>query len=165
MLKFKSIPEILLKELKKIIPSRDSNLFYYPVKVYLKDNKTLDRVYLVEQNAYIKTWGVYPDEDKGKKEVKIENITKIEESPSRLPVKFANQLYEAGESGMGYCFFTLIFKDGQEKAYLSGNAVDFINYPKGKGPNDIIEVIPHKGRDMKYEQTPPYFWCIYSEIL
>jgi hypothetical protein len=28
----------------------------------------------------------------------------------------------------------------------SGNAVDFIRYPPGKSPKDVVAVIPHEGR-------------------
>lgn len=164
MVKFQPLSKKLFRQLKKIEPSIDGNLTYYPCRVYINGGDILDKVYIVEQNSYFKAWGVYPEDDEGKKEVKIESVIKIEESPTRIPVRFANKLYQAGESGMGYCFFTVVFKDGQEKAYLSGNAIDFFNYPKGKGPKDIIDVIPHKGRDSDYEETPEYYWCIYSGV-
>ena len=46
---------------------------------------------------------------------------------------------------MGYCVFMLIFADGEHRTYVTGNAVDFVPFPAGKTPHDIIDVRPHKG--------------------
>jgi hypothetical protein len=69
-----------------------------------------------------------------------------EDSPTRLPVRFADEISRHGESGMGHTIFTVVFADGQRQACVTGNAVDFIRYPLGKGPRDVAAVIPHAGR-------------------
>jgi len=128
----------------------------------------MNRVYLVSQNLWIKLWGVYPSQDRGKSEVQLSDVTSIMDSPTRLPARFATELYAAGESGMGYTVFTVVFghsgpQINSRQAYVTGNAVDFIDYPEGKGPNDVVSVLPHVGRDSNYSNGPKYSWCLYSE--
>jgi hypothetical protein len=141
---------------------------YYPCIVTLNDGTLLDRVCLVPQASWIKLWGIYPGQDHGKSEVQLSDISSIADSPSRLPARFANELYAAGESGMGYAVFTVVFSgpipgSGSRQAYVSGNAVDFIDYPEGKGPGDVVSVLPHVGRDSNCTNGPKYYWCLYSE--
>ena len=107
-------------------------------------------------------WGVYPDQDGGKLEARVEDVTSIRQSPSRLPPQFANKLYKAGESGMGYCVFTLLFSDQSRQAYLTGNAVDFLEYPEDKTPSDVVAVLPHVGLDEEHLQSWLYYWCLHS---
>ena len=76
----------------------------------------------------------------------------------------ANEIYRNGESGMGYTIFTVVFADGVRQACTTGNAVDFIQYPIGKGPKDVVAVIPHEGRrDDSLVKSPEWYWCLYSE--
>ena len=162
---YKPIPKHLHEKLMKIEPSENYGLKYYPCQVALKDGGHVDRVYVVEQESYIKVWGVYPEDDGGKSEVLIEDVVDIEESPSRLPAKFANKLYEAGESGMGVTIFTVVFRHGVRQVFAAGNAVDFISYPEGKSSADIRDVLPHKGRESaEITRAPEYYWCIYSGV-
>lgn len=115
--------------------------------------------------------GVYPGADSGKSEVLVSDVVSIVESPSRLPASFATELYNGGESGMGYIVFTVVFKRTipflrQRKTYLTGNAVDFIAYPFGKRPKDVVSVLPHVGRRsaaLVKSVQPKYYWCLYSE--
>jgi hypothetical protein len=65
---------------------------------------------------------MYPKQNRANSVIKIENVASLAASPSRLPVRFANQLYEAGDSGMGFLIFTLTFSDGSEQAFITGNA-------------------------------------------
>jgi hypothetical protein len=68
-----------------------------------------------------------------------------------------------GESGMGYTIFTVVFADGSRQAYSCGNAVDFIRYPEGAGPKDVVDVLPHEGRNAEPVRCPEYYWCLFSE--
>ena len=69
----------------------------------------------------------------------------IRESPLRLPLRFASELVEAGESGMGYWAFAVRFSWWRRREYVQ-SFVDFIEYPKGLGPADVRAVIPHGAR-------------------
>jgi hypothetical protein len=108
-------------------------------------------------------WGGYPEDDPGKRWIPVEHVLSLRESPSRLPAKFADKLYKSGESGMGFVVFAVRFSDSSQKAFIAGDAVDFINYPAGKGANNVVNVVPHAGRDAKPVQSPEHFWCLFSD--
>ena len=63
---------------------------------------------------------------------------------------------------MGYMVFTVVFSDGSRQAYLTGGLVDFIDYPPLRGPKDVIDVLPHVGRDANPLHGPKCYWCIYE---
>src|SRR5579859_6387213 len=69
--------------------------------------------------------GVWPETDPGKRWVWIDDVKFVKESPNRLPVRFANELYRSGESGMGYTIFKVVFSDGLGRS--SGQAVLLIS--------------------------------------
>jgi hypothetical protein len=116
----------------------------------------------VEAQPYINVWGVWPEDDPGKSSVNILEVVALTESPFRLPLRFAEVLYRAGESGMGYIVFTMVFSDGTKASSAGGNAVDFVALPPGKTPADIVEVLPHVGRDSGPMTRPKYSWCLYG---
>ena len=151
----------LAAQLRAVPPSRDGRLEYYPCRVTLDDGRRLDCVYVVDADAYIKMWGVWPEDDPGKSSVRIEQVVGIEESPFRIPPPLANQLYKAGESGMGYTLFQAEFADGTKQTCVTGNAVDFIALPPGLRGSDVVRVIPHAGRGENPHQSPDYFWCLH----
>jgi hypothetical protein len=150
--------------LKGIEPSRDGELAYYPCRAVLKSGQACDTVYIVPEEPYVKQWGVYPENDSGKRWIRMEDIAEVMESPIRLPAQFANEIYRYGMLERGYTIFTVVFADGVRQAYASGNAVDFICYPIGYGPKDVVAVIPHEGRkDTSLVKSPQWYWCLYSE--
>jgi hypothetical protein len=166
--RYPKLPPHLVEQLRRVPPSGDRWITNYPCCVRLNDGTELDRVYLVAEIPFIKIWGLYPDQDRGKAEILVSDIASLMDSPTRLPGIFANELYRAGESGMGYSLFTVIFKSDNSsvqssQAYVTGGAVDFIDYPEGKGPTDVVRVLPHIGRESKHLDGPKYYWCLYSE--
>ncbi len=168
--KFPRLPPNLREQLSSIVPSRERDLDYYPCDACLHDDGTVvERVYVVSEIPYIKHWGLYPSDDPGKRGIPITEVASLSESRSRLPPQSANDLYAAGESEMGYSVFTVVFSSRfgplrrKRQAYLTGNAVDFIDYPNGLTGKDVKEVLPHVGRDAHPRNGPQYYWCIYSE--
>jgi hypothetical protein len=158
----------LHRQLLLVKPSHDGQLEYRPCSVGLQDGSRNDFVYVVEASAYIRVWGVWPHEDKTKSAIRIDEITRIEESPFRLPRALADRMYKQGESGMGYCIFTLVLKDGSRRPVLTGNAVDFPT--QDVRTEEIKDLLPHVGRseiNRHYAQTGqhwpsvPYWWCLY----
>jgi hypothetical protein len=122
------------------------------------------RVYVVPEDRYAKMWGAWPENDEGKQSVAIELVSDVTESPHRLPIEFANKLYAAGESGVGYCIFTVVFDDGFRLPVLSGNAIDFIDYPPGKSQRNVVDGLPHIGQNQpNLCRAPSYHWCLYSD--
>ncbi|QUD87680.1 hypothetical protein [Phenylobacterium montanum] len=151
--------------LSLITPSggRAGEPLYFPSRVRLKSGTNIECVYLSEAITWFRWWGVWPEDDRGKSVVSLAEIDALSESPHRLPASFANQLYEAGETGMGYTVFTVKFHDGTSCAFGNGNAIDFIHYPAGKSARDVAAVTPHVpagGRNMN--PVPDYSWCLYS---
>lgn len=163
MSRYPALSDSIREALTKIVPSKAGQLLYYPCRVTLESGERLDTVYIEPEKPYLRIWGVYPEEDKGKKWIRIQDVVAVEDSPVRLPARFANEIYSQGESGMGYTIFTVAFSDGKRQAFVTGNAVDFIHYPPGKGPNDVIGVEPHEGRNAEPIVTPDWYWCLYSE--
>jgi hypothetical protein len=107
-------------------------------------------------------WGIYPWDDPRKSYIPISEVRAVTESPSRLPVTFANRLYAAGESKMGGQIFTVIFSDGLKQQYVTGNTVDFIQYPVGHTPNDVIDVLVGVATEGKPLEGSEHYWCIYK---
>lgn len=133
--------------------------------VTLQDGTVLDRVYLAEAQPWFRHWGVWPEEDQGKRYLDLGSVTAIADSPSRLPAAVANTLYAEGESGMGYTIFTVQFRDGSSVAVVTGNAVDFIAYPPGQSMETVVNALPHVGRnDPHLTHAPPYHWCLYEPV-
>lgn len=165
MHRYPALPDSLSADLAKIPPSggQDAGLLYYPCDALLKNGSALDCVYLCEEVSWFKTWGVWPEEDRGKTSLSVTDVRELRESRHRLPAKFANELYAHGESGMGYTIFTVEFRDGSRRAYVNGNAIDFIDYPPGKSAQDVVRVIPHEGRTSPdLRKAPDYVWCLFS---
>ena len=106
---------------------------------------------------------IYPQQDHGKRYISVDDVDALAESPRHLPARFANKLYENRESGMGYTIFTVVFADGCRQAYATGNALDFIRYPEGKGRSDVVDVLPHEGRNAEPISSPEYYWRLYAD--
>ena len=96
--------------------------------------------------------------------ISIDDVVRIEESPSRIAPDLANRLLEAGESAMGGTRFTLVLGDGQRINASTGNAVDFPGLPDGVAAGDVVDVIPHEhvGALDVAMADPPYWWCLYT---
>jgi hypothetical protein len=132
----------------------------------LGDGTTRDHVYIQAVEVWFPLWGVLPDDDPGKESVPLGDVVSIAESPSRLPVPIANRIYAAGETGMGYQLFTLIFDDGAELPCLTGNAVDFVALPDHLDVRRVADVqvgVPHGLPVTDYARTAQYAWCLYSD--
>lgn len=134
-------------------------------QVTLKNGDVLDNVYIAELDSYLKDWGMLPNYDSGKMSILIEDIENITSSPNRLRPELANKLYQAGESGMGYCIFKMIFDNGQTLDVLTGNAVDFVPIPIGLTTDNIIDVLPHAGSRTNYTNGINYYWCLFEGSL
>src|SRR5271170_3652048 len=140
--RYSAVSGELRVQLEAIPTSGDYLVAFRPCDVILKDGRRVDRVYVMPEEPYIMIWGVWPEDDKGKKSIRIEDVSTVEESSHRLPAPLASKLYMAGESGMGCTIFTVVFDDGSRLAIQTGNAIDFIDYPAGKGLGNVVDVLP-----------------------
>ena len=136
-------------------------MVYAPCQVRLLSGEVLPRVYVLEQSAFLRHWG----DDPARPFLDVSEVLTIEDSPLRLPAPLADAVYAAGESGMGYFIFTVEFGDGSSHAFLTGDAVDFPDWPVGIDPRNAIAVGPHVGRGGVHEPSPERaapLWCLYS---
>jgi Mg-chelatase subunit ChlD len=159
----------LASQLAGVEPSTDGRREYRPCRVVLTDGRILDRVYVVEAGLRIDPWGVWPDEDPTQRQVALAEVVRIEDSPVRLPATYANELYAAGESGMGYTVFMVVLTDGRRLSYVGRTALDFPAFPDGVRSSDVAAVLPHKGREhvdfqsqRAEQQVAEYYWCLYT---
>lgn len=132
------LPAFLVPMLQRIEPSRDQTCSHYPCRLRLRDGTIIERALLIEY-----AHGLEPNGS-----IRFADIELIEESPWRMPATFANRLYQAGESGMGYVVYTMQLRDGRVAASLSGWLVDFPGLPEGVKGADIVAVTAHAGRDL-----------------
>jgi hypothetical protein len=135
---------------------------YFPCLVVLETGEQRDHVFIAPAESYIRVWGIWPDDDPGKKEIRIQDVTEIRPSPSRLPAELAHEMYAVGESGMGFCIFTLQFVDGTLQSYCTGNLIDFPELPPGQTIRDVVAIRPSEGRGEKSLGSRDYHWCLFS---
>jgi hypothetical protein len=161
---YDAISKELLSQLEAVPPATDGMMEYRPCKVTLADGRVCDTVYVVPKDSYIRVWGVWPEEDSGKRSVLISEVRRIEESPKRLPPKWANYIYQGGESAMGGTFFAVRFADGSAQIYDGGNAIDFVELPKDRRYEDIVGIDRHTRTGNPRSRVLPYTWCLYDGI-
>ena len=76
------------------------------------------------------------------------SIALLQESPVRMPARFARQIHDAGESGMGYRRYTVELHDGTVFVHLAANLlIDLLCLPTGYTQRDVVGVRPHEGRE------------------
>ena len=165
------LPATLAEALRDVEPSIVPHwLTQFPCEVILDDGSVHSRVILVEAHSYHSLWGVWPWEHGGNGSwVPIERVRSLRSSPVRVPARFANVLNEAGESGMGYCAFSLELTDGRRLHYVTGNLVDYVNWPEDVSPADVVGVTPHD-RNPEWRDRPRrldeggagYEWCLFT---
>ena len=59
----------------------DGDLTYWPCAARMKDGTVLGCVYVVPEGPYIKHWGVYPQQDRGKSYISLSDVDALAESP------------------------------------------------------------------------------------
>jgi len=102
---------VLDSQLALIEPSiTASGCYVYPGAATLKDGTFLNCVYFATTSAYHRVYGSdHPSSNPSALWISPRDVASIRQSPARLPAKFANEIYRAGESGMGYYMFTVQF--------------------------------------------------------
>lgn len=85
-------------------------------------------------------------------------IKGISKCLKRMPARFARLIYDAGESGMGYHICVVELCDGNSFVHSAGNLIiDLVNLPVGYSSEDIVNVLPHQGRERVREEG---FRCV-----
>jgi hypothetical protein len=159
---YPQLSPVLQAQLHAIEPTHDGMIEYFPCMVQLANGEQHDCIYVVDAKSYIRVWGAWPDEDRGKRALAVQDVVEIHPSPSRLPVQFARQMYAIGESAMGYCIFALQFADGTRQVYCTGNLMDFLEFPEGKSVRDVVALTPNQGERERSLGTREYYWCLFG---
>jgi hypothetical protein len=100
--RYSPLPKKLRDMLDRIEPSDPGEFPYFPCLATLFDGRTIDHVYVQPELPYLRDWGVFPEDDRAKFSIAIDDVAILESSPTRLPARFATEIYKQGESGMGY---------------------------------------------------------------
>lgn len=109
-----------------------------PCSVTLQDGSTRE-VCLAWENKHYGDKGNWLNPNK---------VAGVSQCNARLPARFARLIHEAGESGMGYHIYVVELADATSFVHLAGNLViDLIDLPTGYGPQDVVNVLPHEGRE------------------
>lgn len=160
---FPSLSSHLKHQLEGIVPVQTSaELWVWPCEVRLHSGLTMDRVYLARAAPWFEVWGVWPDQDPWKSEVDVRDVADVRDSPTRIPAHWAEKPYRGTNGGMGGAVFALIFRDGYRLTVRGGDAHDFIDYPEGYGPSDIVDVDCHLDRSSPHTILPPFSWCLFD---
>jgi hypothetical protein len=148
-----SLTPELSRQIAKIEPSLPwPGIVVYPCAVRTKGGVILPRVYFAEPSMYV-----------NRSSISLDDISAVFESPDRLPARFANCLYQAGESGMGYMVFRVVFRFGLRFSYLTGNLVDFLQFPPLLGPAQVRDVLPYGARRKLHARGAlPAAWCFFT---
>ncbi len=164
MPRYSLLPRHIQESLQGIEPTQDGELTYFPCSITLTSGEVLDTVYFMPERPIMKLWDAYLQSDGAQRLIRMEDVAEVRDSPTRLPARFANELYQQGETGMGYTIFTVVFSDGTRQACVTASGLDFIRYPHGKGSLDVTAVIANEGReDKSLVKAPASYWCIYAE--
>lgn len=138
------------------------NILLYPCSATLRDGTIFERVYFTTRISFRQmTRRDHPDEIVPGLSISPGEVVSIRESPSRLPARFANEIYHAGETGPGHMAFTLVFCRWFRRNYaVPGTMVDFLEYPLWLGPRDItsVRLFP---RERHLRSIPVVRWCIF----
>jgi hypothetical protein len=133
----------------------------YPCSARMLNGATCECVYFVEIACFKQLFrGLGPESMRSLLWISGQEVIDIEESPARLPARFANKIYQAGEHWGSYSF-TLIFSWWCRPDYLVGGFIDFLTYPSGRRPADVKEVILYR-RHKRATPVRQAYWCVFS---
>jgi hypothetical protein len=156
-------PTSLLRQLETIEPSDfEPGTQLYPCSARMKDGTVEERAYFVAAETAVRLFGPAGiDAVSRSLRLPIDRVVSVAESPARLPAKFANQIYRAGETHYGCYLFTLVFSRWRRSRYMVGGFVDFLFYPSGRGPSDIQKAVLGNGA-RRATAVPKFKWCVYG---
>jgi hypothetical protein len=133
----------------------------YPCSARLKDGANYACVYFVDLATFRQLFrGLEPASIENLFWIPGEQVELIQESPARLPAKFANRIYQA-PGHWGYHSFTLVFSWWCRRDYLVGGFVDFLTYSFRRGPSDVKDILLCRV-NKRVTAVPQTYWCVFS---
>jgi hypothetical protein len=135
----------------------------YPYSAHMGEAGLLKCVYFADWTAFTRLHGEEepPDRVYPSRCIAADQVASIGLSPYRLPARFANQIYQRGESGMGWNGFTLVFSWWCRSHYIVGSLVDFLGYPLWYSPEDVKEVLLYD-RKKRGRSSLDSYWCVFT---
>lgn len=175
-----SLPEYLAEKILSIPHTTFPFDFlpYLPASAKLANRSVVDCVFWGSAASKIK-WGTWPD--RTRTTIELDDVVDVVQSVNQFPPQFANRIYPSVKDDAR---FTLVMNDGSRFYYLTEPVIDFIEYPRGYGQNDIelaeVGWTPQMGYSMKSGLTPegraacamrrasalhshPHSFCLFSE--
>ena len=139
---------------------------YRPCEVTLKDGSIDHHVYVQEQQKWLDVWGVDPEDDPGKRSIEIDSVAEIRESPARIPAVFADEIYAAFPLGREEAVFQLVLDDGRVITCRTGDAIDFLRWPAGVEPRQVVGVRTDVGNHRPDADivNADFAWCLYQGV-
>jgi hypothetical protein len=134
------------------------NALLLPCAAQLKNGVMLPCIYFIEPPSSERLLGYIAPEDESRW-ISADQVASVGPSSYRLPARFANEIYSRGEQGFGYFDFTLEFSRWSRRDYMFGGYVDFLDYPKGRGPADVQSVLFRNKK--RRRSVPPRSWCVF----
>jgi hypothetical protein len=133
----------------------------------LNSGERLECVYFAEAAPYIQTWGVWPEDDRGKRFVDWRQVRTVMPSRQALP----KALWAGGgEYAMGAMAFELEFSDGAKYSCATGNAIDFLTLPDGRLASEVVGLKHITRSDVAAGRVAAprfcgadYHWCLFGE--
>lgn len=156
------LTQALRNQLDSIEPSVfPSGAHLYPCSARLTNGTVRESVYFVDPESFRQLFrGSPPGSVPDLSWIQAVEVANIAESPSRLPPRFANRIYLAGEHWVSYSF-TLVFSWWCHRRYQVGGFVDFLHYPRGRRPSDVRDVKLNRPHGRATPVPRPY-WCVFS---
>jgi hypothetical protein len=136
-----------------------SGFEYRPCEVELSDGSVNSYVYVADSVSYFHQWGVDPEDDPGKSSILIEDISRIKESPYRLPPAIASEILRRHPGGMEKTGGFYLRLEGNRYLHChTGDAVDFLNWPEGVTPDQVTGVLDSPAYGQRLEASGAEFW-------
>lgn len=162
----KPLPDWLSRKLLEIPHSKTPHEFlpYLPAEVLLDDNTSIDRVIFYGYNALHREFGNQRQEPL----IALERVRDVKPSRSQLAPRFVQMVVPHSEVWGIYCF-TLIMDDSKEVYYETGEPVDFLSFPPGYGPTNVVGVRTGRVEFVTFSQArsiwhgSEFSWCLYTE--
>lgn len=130
----------------------------------LDNGEVAECVYFADAACYIGVWGVWPEEDPGKRGLDWRRVRSVRRSAHALPPELE---VDDSEVAMGGVAFEVAFADGTRFSCATGNATDFLALPRGYLASDVISTRAITFEDIDEGRIgqpqfcgAKYYWCL-----
>jgi hypothetical protein len=158
------LPEVLREQLGHLEPTvRGDGNCYWPVQATLHDGRIIDRVCVMDAQAYMASFQrPWPELLRDTETVSALDIAAFGRCPCRLPRAMVNKLLRSAEFRAGASAYTLTLRNGDSWSVLAlEDPFDFTCLPEGLCCADIVSARPMVTGEL--DQMHPVgrpTWCL-----